>query len=376
MRWRMPSLIVAAALLAAPVHAQDHAPGYSAPRTSWGAPDLQGTWSNASITDMERDPGVDHLVLTPEEVALMEKADFFTTSAREEQNPVISAYDQRRLDGADLLSGGNYNAFWIEQGGKVATVRGQPRSSWVVDPADGRIPWLRPPEPPPGGHGEGGSSTRTLPLAAFVLSRSPVDTRRLTVAGPVAPDPLLGGRPESYANPETRPLSERCLLGLGGVGGPVMANAIYNNTYQIVQAPGHVMILVEMVHDARIIPIVASKAAAQASFRPAAIRPWLGDSVGWYEGDALVVETRNANPQQHGYLSAHGVLTERFTRWDDGQILYAFTVDDPSLYRQPWRGEMALNASHKAAYEYACHEGNYALPSILSGARAMDAPGR
>jgi hypothetical protein len=134
------------------------------------------------------------------------------------------------------------------------------------------------------------------------------------------------------------------------------------------------------VHDARTIPIFRSKAAAQAGHGPAALARWLGDSTGWWEGDDLVVETVNVNPEQGRagpiFLSPQGKVTERFTRASDGQIFYAFTVDDPVYYSRPWRAEMSLNAIKGQVYEYACHEGNYALPGILSGVRQAEAAGR
>ncbi len=169
-------------------------------------------------------------------------------------------------------------------------------------------------------------------------------------------------------------MGERCIIGFGNTGGPVMTNVLYNNTYQIVQSPGHVMIVVEMVHDARIIPIV--KNASEAKYGPNVIKKWLGDSVGWYEGATLVVETKNVNPAQRGYISKDGKLTERFTRWNDGQITYEFAVEDPTQYSQPWKGEMALNHSKQPFYEYACHEGNYAMEGILAGARKQEREGR
>ena len=116
-------------------------------------------------------------------------------------------------------------------------------------------------------------------------------------------------------------------------------------------------------------------ARQRASFRPGVIKQWLGDSVGWYEGASLVVETRNVHPQQRGFISKDGVLTERFSRWDDKQIVYEFTVDDPSQYAQAWKGEMAFNLSAEPSYEYACHEGNYAMEGILAGARAQERAG-
>lgn len=350
---------------------QQHAAGFSPPLTAWGAPDLQGMWSNASVTDLEREPPTERLVLTAEEAVSMEQSDFFANAALNEQQPVVSPFDQRRLDGEDLRSGGNYNAFWVDQGARVGRVRDELRSSWIIFPEDGRIPYRVRPTMPPGGEGEGRSSSRTVAPEGFSLSRSPRNPQRLTLAGPHSADPLLAGRPESYDNPETRPLSERCLIGFGSAGGPVMVNVIYNNRYQIVQTPDHAMILVEMVHDARIIPVFPSAAEARAAHRPRAVAPWLGDSVGWYEGNALVVETINPNPAQAGFLSAHGVLTERFSRWNSSQITYEFMVEDASLYTQTWRGEMALNAT-QPWYEYACHEGNYALSGVLSGARARE----
>ena len=170
-------------------------------------------------------------------------------------------------------------------------------------------------------------------------------------------------------------MGERCIIGFGNTGGPVMTNVLYNNTYQIVQSPTHAMILVEMVHDARIVPIFANAEAARANFRPNVIQQWLGDSVGWYEGNALVVETRNVHPQQRGYISKDGKLTERFSRWNDNQIVYEFTVEDPSQYTQAWKGEMAFNASREPSYEYACHEGNHAMDGILRGAREKERDG-
>ncbi len=133
---------------------------------------------------------------------------------------------------------------------------------------------------------------------------------------------------------------------------------------QFVQSPTHVAIEVEMIHDVRVIPIVASKADVKHGNVPR----WGGDSVGWYEGNSLVVETVNPHPSQRAMITKDGKVTERFTRWNDKQILYEFTVEDPSLYTQPWKGEMSLNASDPL-YEYACHEGNYGMEGILSGVR-------
>lgn len=155
-----------------------------------------------------------------------------------------------------------------------------------------------------------------------------------------------------------------------------MLSTLYNNTHQIVQTGDHVMILVEMVHDARIIPTFNTAKEARENHRPSAIRPWLGDSVGWYEGATLVVETMNIRPEQADAssiaITEGGRITERFTRVSEKEIFYAFTVEDPALYRQPWTAELSFYASPKQVYEYACHEGNYAMPGILAGARLQE----
>lgn len=346
--------------LAGMASAQSSAPGYAPPKTSWGVPDLQGFWSNASITDLQRAPDYPNLVMTEEEVARMEGADYYNNRTREDAKP-NRPEDVKLLDGTDLLSGGGYNAFWVDQGSHVARVKGTPRSSWITEPANGRIP-------------RKGAAPEVRPAAPAARPTGAASATG-TVQGPGAVDRNAGGGFGSYDNPETRPMGERCIIGFGNTGGPVMNNVLYNNTYQIVQSPTHAMILVEMVHDARIVPIFRTAAEARASFRPGVIKQWLGDSVGWYEADSLVVETRNVHPQQRGYISKDGVLTERFTRWDDKQIVYEFTVEDSSQYTQAWKGEIAFNHSPQPSYEYACHEGNYALEGILAGARAQERAG-
>jgi hypothetical protein len=351
----------AALALAGVASAQSSAPGYSAPKTSWGAPDLQGFWTNASITDMQRSNEFPNLVMTPEEVKKMEGDDYYNNRTREDAKPA-DVKNLKLLDGTDLLSGGGYNAFWVDPGKHVAQVKGEYRSSWIVDPPSGRIPR------------KGAAAAPVRPAPAAPARPPGAASATGTVQGPGAVDRNAGGGFGSYDNPETRPMGERCIVGFGNTGGPVMTNVLYNNTYQIVQSPTHAMILVEMVHDARIVPIV--KSASEAKFSTGPIKKWLGESVGWYEGATLVVETRNVNPAQRGYISKDGKLIERFTRWNDNQILYEFTVEDPTQYTQPWRGEMALNFSKEPFYEYACHEGNYAMEGILAGARKQEREGK
>ncbi len=330
--------------------------GFDAPRTTWGAPDLQGFWTNSSITKMERNAAFSELVLTPEQAAQMESADYYNNRTREDAKQIDVAKAEL-LDGTDLLSGGGYNAFWVDPGTRVAVVKGELRSSWIVEPADGLIPRI-------GRDREAEQRARRERAKAAELGGSG------TAIGPGGVNRQAGGGYGSYDGPETRPIGERCLIGFGNTGGPLMNNVLYNNVKQIVQTPDHVMILVEMAHDARIIPLTKDRK------RPEVIEQWLGDSIGWFEGDTLVVETRNINPIQRGYISDEGYVIEKFSRWNEDQILYEFEVVDPTRYTQPWKGEMAWNRSIEPVHEYACHEGNYSFAGILAGARELERQGR
>lgn len=317
----------------------------SSAKTPWGAPDLQGVWTNASITRLTRPQAVTSLVLTPEQAKALEDGDFNNIRTRAELQPTDPSTGAPEA-GKPLPPVGNYNAVWVDPGARVAVVNGELRSSWIVEPADGKIPQMT-------------EQGRRL-LAA---------SRRGPATG--GPNASATAASRSYEGPESRSLGERCIVGFGGTGGPVMLNVLYNNTYNIVQTPDHVMIEVEMVHDARIIPITKTRS------RPDAIKPYLGDSIGWYEGDTLVVETRNVHPAQTGpvFISDAGRLIERFSRMADGQLLYQFEVDDPGVYGAKWRGEMPMRAVDGHVYEYACHEGNYGLSNILLGAREQERVG-
>ena len=182
----------------------------------------------------------------------------------------------------------------------------------------------------------------------------------------------------NFDGPEARQVAERCLMGFGSTAGPPMLNVLYNNTYLIQQSKDAVVIVVEMNHDARIVRLT------DRTHPKADVRRWMGDSYGWWEGDTLVVETTNFNPGEQLrpgipttlFLSTDAKVTERFTRVSDKQILYEFKVEDPKVYSKPWRAEMPINAAKGPVYEYACHEGNYALPGILRGARVAEAAGK
>jgi hypothetical protein len=329
--FRIIAASVAAIVLAAPAFAQS-APMANPPRNKDGRVDLQGFWSNQSATTLTRGASVPKLVLTEAEAKEYESK--FTWNVNEASQKGLVDVNTPPPSGSGAQFGTTgYNAFWLDHGRHYAKVRGEIRSSWLTDPPDGRLP-------------------------------SKPGAQRAQNAGGY-------GSFDSY---ETRPLAERCIASFSRSAGPVMQNSLYNNTYQVVQAPGHVMIDVEMNHDVRIIPIVKSRADVRHT--PGAIQPWFGDSVGWYEGDTLVVETTNVNPRQRAQMSPTGVLTERFSRWSEGEILYEFEVNDPEFYTRTWKGEMVMNKSKEPLYEYACHEGNYALHGILAGARVQEAAGK
>src|SRR5262245_60965936 len=308
MRFAASMLATAALTLAMSAAAQTP---YAPPRTSDGKPDLQGVWSNQSLTNLSRTPNM-KLVVSKDEAKELVKNNPWILLAQSEEG--ASNFE----DG--LLKDGNndrgYNTFWIDPGVEFATVKGEIRTSWIVDPPDGRIPV------------------------------SPAGQKARADAG-------AAKRATMYEGPETLPIAERCLIGFTGAGGPGMLNTIYNNNYQIVQTKDQLVILVEMVHDARIIPIAKSK--AEAKHRPAVIKPWLGDSVGWWEGDTLVVETMNVHPEQAAQgqiiLSPQGKVTEKFQRAADGELYYEFTVDDPTYYTQSWRAEQSMKKREESVYE-------------------------
>jgi hypothetical protein len=331
---RAVSLILAAALALASAAAAAPKP-WTPPRTADGHPDLSGVWSNASITKLTRAPGMSKLALTAAEAKALASSDPLVRRQSRDAAPSDAS------EGAPAVGDpGGYNGFWLDPGATYGQVKGEYRTSWLVDPADGQLP---------------------LSEAGKKLVREANTYARLadTPAGPDSLEPW-----------------DRCLISSRGSGGPGMLNNIYNSNLQIVQTPGSVAIVIEMIHDARNIPVFPSKAAAQAAHGPAVLRLWLGDSVGWWEGDTLVVETVNVNAEQGRagpiFLTPKARVTERFARASEGQIFYAFEVEDPVYYTRPWRAEMSLNAMKDQLFEYACHEGNYALVDILSGVRSAE----
>lgn len=298
---------------------------YQVSRTVDGVPDLQGMWTNNTITPLVRSAEFGNkLVLTPEEAfALEQQVAEYTEQQDQPSDPNRQAPSKERIELAD-----SYNNFWFDDGTRVARYNGEFRSSLIVDPPDGQIPDYTP------------AAEERIRAA-----RSERETRG------------------AFAGPESRPLAERCLLSFSSSGGPPMLPILYNNNYQIVQSPGYVMILVEMVHDARIIRIDDDPL-------PTEHKRWLGDSIGHWEGDTLVVETSNFNPlQRFRNASENFRITEWFTRVSDDVINYRFTISDPDTFVQDWSAEIPMNRTDDKLFEYACHEGNYSLPGVLAGAR-------
>ncbi len=306
---------------------------WSVPKTSDGHPDLQGFWTNATITPLERDVKYgDRGTFNEDEVVSLEGAD---AAFREQElaptDPSLTVEDLPKDCGGGF-SGVNcgYNNFWVDPGTKIMRVDGEPRTSMITNPKNGRVPMLLP----------AGRARLAKMYANYASGEN--------------------------AGPEARALGERCLMSFGSSAGPPMIPLLYNNNYQIVQNKDYIMILVEMVHDVRIIPLTDKH-------RPDVMLQWMGDSIGHYEGDTLVVETVNMNPSQSFRGSGpKAKFTERFTRTGKDMIKYEFTVDDKESFSQVWGGEVAFNKSEKPLYEYACHEGNYALPGILAGTRKKE----
>lgn len=344
----VPMLMAAGLLAAVGAMAQDRAAGRSAaakevpastatdaaktggtaknwtpPRTADGEPDLQGVWDYRTITPMER----------PKDLGT--KAFFTEAEAAEYEKKENQRQNRDLIDpeqgGLFYPPGGvvPYNEFWYDRGNRVA---GTKRTSLIIDPPDGRLPaWT--PE---------GQKEANLRAAA---------QRNDQMGHPKA---------DSW---EDRPLQERCIVGLNA--GPPMVPGAYNNNVQLFQTPGYVVILNEMVHGTRIVPMDG---------RPhGSIRQWKGDSIGHWEGDTLVVDTLNFRRETSlDGSSANTHLVERFTRVDANTLLYEFTVDDPAMWTRPWTAVVPMTKSDEPIYEYACHEANYAMSGILAGARAAE----
>ena len=322
---------------------------YSPPRLADGHPDLQGTYDLATLTPVERAPGTASNVLSADAAAKLETA---RAASRERGDTPVDPNRGAPPKGGDGSRGaagnvGGYNSFWLDPGSSFTVVDGQKRASLIMDPADGRVP----------------------AYTAAAKQRMAREARPSSDATESS-DPGLEKESGAYDDPERRPLGERCLVGFGSTSGPpVLPNYFYNNLHKIVQTPDSVLIHTEMVHDARVVRM-------NAKHLPGTIRKWLGDSVGHWEGDTLVVDTTNFTDRTRFRGATENLhIVERFTRTDDRTLLYRFTIEDPATWDRTWTGEYSWPATNQPIYEYACHEGNYALGGILSGARQRERDG-
>jgi hypothetical protein len=282
------------------------------PRAPDGHPDLQGVWSFATLTPLERPSA-----FAGKQTLTAEEAETFA------KQRIDSSNKDRRDGGGAADVERAYNEFWWDFGTKAST---QP--SLVVDPPDGKIP----------------------ALTAEAKQRQ-------------------SQRQNLFNNPEDRPISERCILGFNS--GPPMVPSAYNNNVQIVQTGDHVVILNEMIHSARIVPL------SGRPHPPKDMRYLTGDSVGHWEGDTLIVDTTNFS-KNGGFrgASTNLHLIERISRIDEGTLRYEFTVDDPTTWTKPWTASIPMSSTNELMYEYACHEGNYALEGVLKGARHEEQTGQ
>lgn len=340
------SLLLWTVVLAGAEIPKTRAKTYNLPRMPDGHPDLQGTYDLATLTPVDRPAGA-KAVLTKEEALKLETA---AAGQREREDQPIQGDRKAPPKGGDGSVGaagnvGGYNYGWLDPGAAYTVVNGEKRSSLIVDPPNGRVPPM-------------------IPAAAQRMARF---ASRPTSDAQENNDPGLEKGPGAYDDPERRPLGERCLLGFGSTSGPpALPDYFYNNLHQIVQTPNSVLILTEMVHDARIVRMNAQHLTKH-------IRQWLGDSVGHWEGDTLVVDTTNFTDKTRFRGSTADLhVIERFTRVDDKTLLYRFTIEDPATWAKPWTGEYTWPATNARIYEYACHEGNYAMKDILKGARLRE----
>jgi hypothetical protein len=291
---------------------------WTPPRTPDGHPDLQGIWTNSTMTPLER----------PRELG--DKAVFTEQEAAERERKMLSDLSTDRRDGPPEVDvNRSYNELWRERGGLLL------RTSLIVDPPNGRLPPLTP--------------------EAQKRAQARAEDRRRR-----GPDPA-----DSW---EDRNLAERCITR----GAPKLPGG-YNNNFQIIQTASYVAIMQEMIHETRIIPLDGRPHLDKS------VRLWMGDSRGHWEGSTLVVETTNYNDKivsesfnccPNAESGLH--VVERFTRTGPDQIDYQYTVDDPATYSRPWTASVPMTRSEGPLFEYACHEGNYAMVDMLSGARAKE----
>jgi len=323
--------ILVVILLSASLLACEQQSDFETPLNSWGQPDLGGVWSNGTTTPFERPEKFgEQLILTEEQAAEIQGA------AEDYRDAGNVRTDPNAPEPQDKNTSAGYNRFWTDPGTQVMRVDGKPRSSLVTFPANGQLP-------------------PRLPGA------KPFGDRRLPASERFSEATSIVGRRD---NPEERGIAERCIL-MNSSAGPVHRPTLYNNNFFITQGKDAVSITVEMIHDTRIIRI-------GGEHRNDGVKQWMGDSIGRYEGNTLIVETKDYHPEQNFFAASDELkVTERFTRVAADRLLYQFKVEDPLTWAEPWGGEYEFWAS-PGFYEYACHEGNIGLEGILAGGRQAD----
>lgn len=325
--------IVIGLLLSSTTMAQE----YQVPYTEWGVPDLRAVWKHASIIPMERPRDLgEKRAYTEEEAFAIERAE----QQRFDQDNEPLDPNRPPPEVADSLPPiGNYDLFWREDAQFIPTIDGEFRTSAIIEPANGRLPEIQ-------------SALRDR------LEEQRRDDQ--------------GTRGRRSDGPEGRSLGERCLVAFGNLSGPVMSPIIYNSNLQIVQSPGYVVIVAEMVHDARIIPVTEERSPAAEAHRK-----WMGDSIAHWDGDTLIVETKHFNTwhRLRGLPVDNLTVTETFRRDSDNKLIYGFRVNDPAVFADEFYGEYPLSRMDESLYEYACHEGNYGMVGILAGARTLEVQG-
>ena len=288
-----------------------------APQTAWGAPDLQGVWDFRTITPLQRPEDLGEKAFLTEEEAV-----------QREQAAVERAIELWNREARRTEAGGNvggYNNFWMDQGTRVIGTR---RTSLIIDPPNGRMPEST----------EAGRARAAAGRGSFS-------------------DQL----PASYTDLSN---ADRCLMGFNA--GPPITPGGYNQNVQIFQTPGHLVLMTEMVHTVRSVPLDDRPAVDDER-----LAQWSGNSRGYWEGDTLVVETTNFDTDRNWRGSSTGMrLVERFTRVDETTLEYEYTVDDPNTWTEPWTVNLPMTLNELPMFEYACHEGNYSMDAMLGGARA------
>ena len=320
-RMRLSVLGVASAVVmttAAPAVAQSEL------RTAWGAPNLEGIWDFRTITPLERPEELGDKAFLTEEEAAQAQRETVERNISLANRPAERTQAADQVDRRDDGSPGFYNNFWLDQGTQPVETR---RTSLVVDPPNGRIPEL------------------------IASAQRAAETRRAHQEAHPA---------DSWVD---RDVSDRCLLGFNA--GPPITPGGYNQNLQIFQTPDHVALVTEMVHTHRVVPLDGRDRL------PGDVHQWSGDSRARWEGDTLVVETRNFRPDRGWRGSSENMtLVERLTRTDADVLFYEYTVNDPETWSSPWTVSLPMRRTDVPMYEYACHEGNYSMPGILAGGRA------